>query len=146
MYYQITNSIKPTMTTRKSINNNNNGQQRQADCQRQDEGDDTPLLFAQMENRCYCCGSPTHKSPKGLKKDSTPPLVWKINQTPKLQGVQQMQQQMRETGSVQGLEQAPTPAPASSGALTARESLADVQSWDGFAQVNLAQPQGSAFL
>ena len=57
-----------------------------------------------------------------------------------------MQQQMREAGSVNGSEQAPAPAPASSGASTTRDSLADVQSWVGFAQVNLAQPRGSAFL
>ena len=34
-------------------NNSNSGQQRQTDRQRQNEGDDTPLSFAQMENRCY---------------------------------------------------------------------------------------------
>ena len=64
--------------------NNNNGQQHQADRQRHNEGNDTPLSFAQMENRCYCCGSPGHKSSKCPKKDSTPQSEWKINQTPKL--------------------------------------------------------------
>ena len=117
-------------------NSNNNNQQCQADCQqRHDEGNNTPLLFAQMENRCYCCSSPAHKSSKCPKKDSTPRLGWKINQTPKFQGVQQMQQQMRQAGSVHGSEQAPAPAPASSGASTTRESLANVHSWVGFAQV-----------
>ena len=57
-----------------------------------------------------------------------------------------MQQQMREAGSVSGSEQAPAPAPANSGASTAGESLADVQSWVRFAQVNLAQPQGMSSL
>ena len=90
-------------------NNNNNGQQRQNDRQRQDEGDDTPLSFAQMENRCYCCGSPAQKSPKCPKKDSTPRSKWKINQTPELRGVQQMQQQLRDSGSVTGSEQTPAP-------------------------------------
>ena len=57
-----------------------------------------------------------------------------------------MQQQMREAGLVSGSEQAPAPAPANSGASTAGESLADVQSWVRFAQVNLAQPQGMSSL
>ena len=65
-------------------NSNSSNQQRQSDCQGHNEGNDTSLSFVQMENRCYCYGSPAHKSPKCPKKDSILRLEWKINQTPKL--------------------------------------------------------------
>jgi hypothetical protein len=39
----------------------------------------TPLSFAQMEGRCYCCGKPGHKSPDCRSKDKTPKDEWAIN-------------------------------------------------------------------
>ena len=57
-----------------------------------------------------------------------------------------MQQQMRDAGSVSKVDQAPAPAPPSSGASTSGESLADVQSWMGFAQASFAQPHNTEFL
>jgi hypothetical protein len=39
----------------------------------------TPLPFAQMEGRCYCCGRPGHKSPDCRDKDKTPRDEWAIH-------------------------------------------------------------------
>jgi hypothetical protein len=41
----------------------------------------TPLSFAQMEGRCYCCGKPGHKSPNCRSKDRTPKDEWVINKS-----------------------------------------------------------------
>jgi hypothetical protein len=39
----------------------------------------TPLPFAQMEGRCYCCGRPEHKSPDCRNTDKTPRDEWAIH-------------------------------------------------------------------
>jgi hypothetical protein len=39
----------------------------------------TPLSFAQMEGRCYCCGRPGHKSPDCRNKDKTQRDEWAIH-------------------------------------------------------------------
>jgi hypothetical protein len=43
------------------------------------EEESTPLLFAQMKGRCYCCGRPGHKSPDCRNKDKTPRDEWAIH-------------------------------------------------------------------
>jgi hypothetical protein len=57
--------------------NNNNNAKRTSD---DDEDKNTmPLSFAQIEGRCYCCGSTDHKSPKCPDKKKTPKNEWWIN-------------------------------------------------------------------
>ena len=59
-------------------NNNNNKNDKKG----QDEEDDKsqmPLSFAQIEGRCYCCGSADHKSPKCRNKKKIEKNDWWIN-------------------------------------------------------------------
>jgi hypothetical protein len=46
-----------------------------------DDEEVTPLSFAQMEGKCYCCGKPGHKSPDCRSKDKIPREEWAINKS-----------------------------------------------------------------
>jgi len=59
----------------KPNSNNNNNKQGNED----DEKSQMPLSFAQIEGRCYCCGSTDHKSPKCANKSKTAKNDWWIN-------------------------------------------------------------------
>jgi hypothetical protein len=41
----------------------------------------TPLSFAQLEGKCYCCGKPGHKSPECRNKEKIPREEWAINKS-----------------------------------------------------------------
>jgi hypothetical protein len=40
---------------------------------------EVPMSFAQLEERCYCCGKPGHRSPDCREKDKIPREEWAIN-------------------------------------------------------------------
>jgi hypothetical protein len=61
-----------------------------------EDEDSTPLSFAQMEGRCYCCGKPGHKSPDCRHKEKTPKDEWAINKA------QQHAQSSSDTASTNG--------------------------------------------
>ena len=68
---------------------NNNRRPKEED---DDKSNGMPLSFAQIEGRCYCCGSPDHKSPKCPNKKKTPKEEWWINKAQQhLQTQQQTQ-------------------------------------------------------
>jgi hypothetical protein len=46
-----------------------------------DDEEVTPLSFAQMEGKCYCCGKPGHKSPERRSKEKIPREEWAINKS-----------------------------------------------------------------
>jgi hypothetical protein len=46
-----------------------------------DDEEVTPLLFTQMEGKCYCCGKPGHKSPDCRSKEKIPREEWAINKS-----------------------------------------------------------------
>jgi hypothetical protein len=46
-----------------------------------DDEEVTPLSFAQMEGKCYCCGKPGHKSPDCRSKEKIPREEWAINKS-----------------------------------------------------------------
>jgi hypothetical protein len=46
-----------------------------------DEEEVTPLAFAQMEGKCYCCGKPGHKSPECRSNEKIPREEWAINKS-----------------------------------------------------------------
>jgi hypothetical protein len=50
---------------------------------KEDKNDEevTPLLFAQMEGKCYCCGKPGYKSPECRSKEKIPGEEWAINKS-----------------------------------------------------------------
>eukprot|EP00957_Ditylum_brightwellii_P086009 6543583-Ditylum_brightwellii.AAC.1 len=39
----------------------------------------TPLAFAQMEGKCYCCGKKGHLSPECKQEDKIPKEYWAIH-------------------------------------------------------------------
>ena len=85
--------------------NNNNSQNRastQAD-------EPVELSFAQMENRCFCCGKKGHYSNKCPDKNK-PKDKWAMAGTKELQGVQQMM----DAQSITGAESPPVAPPPSS--------------------------------
>ncbi len=57
------------------VNNNKNKEKQE------DEEESTPLSFAQMEGRCFCCGKLGHKSPDCKLKDKTPRDEWAIHKS-----------------------------------------------------------------
>ena len=46
-----------------------------------EEEESTPLSFAQMEGKCYCCGKAGHKSPDCRSKSNIPKEEWAINKS-----------------------------------------------------------------
>jgi hypothetical protein len=46
-----------------------------------DDEEVTPLSFAQMEGKCYCCEKPGHKSPECRSKEKIPREEWAINKS-----------------------------------------------------------------
>jgi hypothetical protein len=46
-----------------------------------DNEESTPLLFAQMEGKCYCCGKKGHRSPEFYSKSKIPQAEWAINKS-----------------------------------------------------------------
>jgi hypothetical protein len=46
-----------------------------------DEEEVTPLLFAQMEGKCYCCGKPGNKSSDCRSREKIPREEWAINKS-----------------------------------------------------------------
>jgi hypothetical protein len=46
-----------------------------------DDEEATPLSFAQMEGKCYCCGKPGHKSPDCRSKEKSSREEWAINKS-----------------------------------------------------------------
>jgi hypothetical protein len=46
-----------------------------------DNEESTPLSFAQMEGKCYCCGKKGHRSPECYSKDKIPKEEWAVNKS-----------------------------------------------------------------
>jgi hypothetical protein len=55
--------------------------QKTANKNKDEDDDSTPLSFAQMEGKCYCCGKPGHKSPDCRNKAKIPKEEWAINKS-----------------------------------------------------------------
>jgi hypothetical protein len=62
-----------------------------------DEEEATPLSFAQMEGKCYCCGKPGHKSPECRSKEKISREEWAINKSQQ-QHVQAKSDDAKSTG------------------------------------------------
>ena len=88
-----------------NYSNNNNTQNRASS--KPDEP--VELSFAQMENRCFCCGKKGHYSNKCPDKNK-PKDKWAMASTKELQGVQQLM----DAQSITGAEPPPVAPPPSS--------------------------------
>jgi hypothetical protein len=62
-----------------------------------DDEEVTPLSFAQMEGKCYCCGKPGDKSPECRSKEKIPREEWAINKSQQ-QHVQPKNDDAKSTG------------------------------------------------
>jgi hypothetical protein len=62
-----------------------------------DDEEVTPLSFTQMEDKCYCCGKPGHKSPECRSKEKIPREEWAINKSQQ-QHVQAKSDDAKSTG------------------------------------------------
>jgi len=84
-------------------NNNNNKKGNEED----DDKSQMPLSFAQIEGRCYCCGSTDHKSPKCPNKSKTAKDDWWINKAQQhLQTQQHNQTTENQSSTSNGAESA----------------------------------------
>ena len=64
-------------TNKQDKNNSKNNRNKDE----KDDEDHTPLSFAQLEGKCYCCGKPGHKSPESQNKEKIPREEWYINKS-----------------------------------------------------------------
>jgi hypothetical protein len=64
------NKSNKTKKTDKKLKSDNNVKK---------EEQEVPLLFAQLEEKCYCCRKPGHKLPQYCEKDSKPHEEWFIH-------------------------------------------------------------------
>ena len=62
---------------------NHNHPKENKDKEDKEDEETTPLSFAQMEGRCYCCRTPGHNSPECRTKDKILKYEWAINKAQK---------------------------------------------------------------
>ena len=65
----------------KTNKNDKNNPKNNRNKDEKDDEDHTPLSFAQLEGKCYCCGKPGHKSPECRNKEKIPREEWAINKS-----------------------------------------------------------------
>jgi hypothetical protein len=75
----VLSNHKFNVIKKKQENNNTHHQRANPHKNKEKDKESTPLLFVQMEGRCYCCGRPEHKSPDCRNKDKTPRDEWAIH-------------------------------------------------------------------
>jgi hypothetical protein len=87
----------------------------------QEQEQSPELSFAQMENRCYCCGKANHKSPDCRDKDK-PRSEWAINKTPEIRQVNHM---MSQASQAQGTTSDSTIASSSQASASTTEGTTE---------------------